>query len=128
MFPPRAVRALFIGLAVSVASAGATHAGPLSACILSGLSSSERAKVLAAYADNMSVGAAALDKHARKLQAQAALCAKRRDVRKDWVQTMAGAEAVQIHAASLLAAKRLERPQLDAAWAAAPNTVFVCIR
>lgn len=129
MVSPRVVRALFIGLAAAALSGGAARAEPLGACIWSKLSPAEHARLLAAYGEDMGAGASALEKLSAKLKAQAALCAHRRDIPPDWVQTVAGAEAVQAYEASaLLAARRLDRPRLDAAWAAAPPTVSACVR
>ncbi|HEX3366777.1 hypothetical protein [Phenylobacterium sp.] len=126
---PRAARALFLGLAAAVALSGAACAGPLGACIWSKLSSAEHTRILAAYQLDMGAGAAALEKLGGPLKAKAALCARRSDIPPDWIQTITGSEAVQTYAAaSLLAARRLDRPKLDAAWAAAPTDVAACVR
>ena len=77
----------------------------------------------------MGAGAAALEKLGGKLKPRAAACAKRGDISADWVQTITGAEAVQAYAAAaLLNAKHLDRPKLDAAWAAASADVAACVR
>jgi hypothetical protein len=129
MHPPRAARALFISLTAAVALGGAAHAEPLGACVWSKLSAAEHSHILAAYERDMGAGADALDKLDGKLRAKAALCAKRRDIPPAWVQTLTGSEAVQTYAAAaLLAAKRLDRSKLDAAWAAAPADVAACVR
>jgi hypothetical protein len=125
---PRAVRAFFIGLLAAVALGGSARAAALGACIWSKLSPAEQTRVLAAYGRDMGAGAAALEKLDGRLQARAALCAKRRDIPPDWVQTITGSEAVQTSAAVMLAAQRLNRPKLDAAWAAAPADVAACLR
>jgi hypothetical protein len=128
MVSSRADRAFFIGLVAAVALGGAARAEPLGACIWSKLSPAEQTRVLAAYGRDMGAGAAALEKLDRKLQARAALCARRRDIPPDWVQTITGSEAVQTYAAEMLAANRLDRQKLDAAWAAAPAEVAACVR
>jgi hypothetical protein len=129
MHPPRAARALFISLTAAVALGGAAHAEPLGACVWSKLSAAEHSHILAAYERDMGAGADALDKLDGNLRAKAALCAKRRDIPPAWVQTLTGSEAVQTYAAAaLLAAKRLDRSKLDAAWAAAPADVAACVR
>jgi hypothetical protein len=129
MHPPRAARALFISLTAAVALSGAAHAEPLGACVWSKLSAAEHSHILAAYERDMGAGADALDKLDGNLRAKAALCAKRRDIPPAWVQTLTGSEAVQTYAAAaLLAAKRLDRSKLDAAWAAAPADVAACVR
>jgi hypothetical protein len=126
---PRAARALFIGLTAAVTLSGAAHAEPLSACIWSKLSAAEHTRVLAAYVRDMGAGADVLEKLGGKLRAKAALCAKRGDIPPLWVQTITGSEAVQTYAAaSLLAAKRLDRSKLDAVWVAAPPDVAACVR
>ena len=125
----RAARAFFLGLTTAAALGGAAHAEPLGACIWSKLSPAEHTKVLAAYQKDMGAGAAALEKLGGPLRTKAALCAKRGDIPPDWVQTITGAEAVQTYAAAaLLTAQRLDRPRLDAAWAAAPPDVAACVR
>ncbi|MGZ3402871.1 MAG: hypothetical protein ACXWKN_06140 [Phenylobacterium sp.] len=124
----RDARALFIGLIASAAVGHSAHAEPLSACIWGKLSPAEQTRVLAAYQDDMASGAAALDRLGRKLQATAANCAKRSDIPADWIQTIAGSEAVQVYAAEALAVRRLDRARLDAAWAAAPADVAACVR
>jgi len=129
MHTPRAARALFIGLAMAMAFGGAARAEALGACLWSKLSAAEHNRILAAYGKDMGAGADALDKLRGKLKAQAAVCAGRRDVPPDWVQIAAGSQGVQAYAAdALLASRRLERPTLDAAWAAAPATVAACVR
>ena len=128
MVSPRAVRTFFIGLVAAVAMGGAAQAEPLSTCIWSRLSPSEQTRVLAAYEKDMGTGAAALERLDRKLQSAGAACAKRGDIPRDWVQTIAGSEAVQTYTAEMLAAFRLDRPKLDAAWAAAPADVAACVR
>ena len=124
----RTARTVFLGLISAAALAGAVHAEPLGACIWSRLSAAEQTRVLAAYGQDMSAGAAALERLARKLQPAATTCAKRGGMSRDWVQTIAGAEAVQIHAAEVLAVRRLDRQKLDAAWAAAPAEIAACVR
>jgi hypothetical protein len=122
-------RTLFLGLATAVALGGAARAEPLGACIWSKLAKPEQARVLAAYQKDMGAGAAALEKLGGPLKAKAAICAKRGDVSADWVQTITGSEAVQVYtAAALSTAKHIERPKLDAAWAAAPADVAACVR
>ena len=122
-------RRFLIGLAAAAALSSAARAEPLGACIWSGLTPVEQTTILAAYRKDMSVGAAALERRAGKLKAKAARCAGRRDVPPDWVQIMAGAEGVQAYAAeALLASRRLDRPALNAAWAAAPANVAACVR
>jgi hypothetical protein len=128
MLSPRAARALLIGLMTAVAFSGAAQAQALGACIWTKLSPAEHGRVLAAYARDMGAGAAALQMLDGKLKAKAALCAKRRDIPPDWVQTITGSQAVQTYAAGALAAHRLDRPKLDAAWAAAPADVATCVR
>ncbi|HEY3948423.1 hypothetical protein [Phenylobacterium sp.] len=123
-------RALLAGLAAAVSLAGGVaNAGPLSACVWSKLPAAEQAKTLAAYRQNMAAGATVLDRLGGKLKAATKACAKRGDVPPDWVSTIAGSEAVQTTmAAALQAEKRLDRPRLDAAWAAAPANVLACFR
>jgi hypothetical protein len=122
-------RALFVGLTAALALSGAARAEPLGACIWSRLSPAEHSHVLAAYARDMGAGADALETLDGKLKARAALCAKRGDIPPLWVQTITGSEAVQASAAAaLLAARRLDRSKLDAAWAAAPADVAACVR
>ncbi|MBS0360168.1 MAG: hypothetical protein JSR98_02210 [Proteobacteria bacterium] len=122
-------RAFLLGLIAASALAGAAKADPLSACVWGKLSPADRTKTLAAYQQNMAAGAAALERMSAKLKAKTAQCARRGDIPADWVSTIAGAEAVQTTMASALtAAKRLDRPQLDAAWAAAPANVLACFR
>ncbi len=123
-----AVRTLFIGLTAALALGGAAHAEPLSACIWAKLSPAEQTRILSAYEKDMGSGAAALERLDRKLQTQAALCAKRSDISPDWVQTITGAEAVQTYTAEMLAVRRLDRQKLDAAWTAAPADVAACVR
>jgi hypothetical protein len=125
---PRAARALFLGLTAAVALGGPVRAEALGACIWSKLSLAEHSGVLAAYGRDMGAGADALDKLDGKLRAKAAVCAKRGDIPPAWVQTITGSEAVQAYAAALLAARRLDRSQLDGAWAAAPADVAACVR
>jgi hypothetical protein len=123
------IQTLFFGIAAALALSGAARAGTLGACIWSKLSPSEQTKVLAAYQKDMSSGATALQKLDSKLKPKAALCAGRSDVPADWIQTIAGSEAVQAYtAAALSAAKHIERTKLDAAWAAAPADVAACVR
>ena len=124
----RTARTLFIGLTAALALSGAARAGALGVCIWGKLSPAEQTRVVAAYQGDMATGAAALERLSRKLQPAAANCAKRSDVSADWVQTIAGSEAVQIYAAEALAARRLDRAKLDAAWAAAPPDVAACVR
>ena len=127
-------RTLVIGLVAAAALAGVATsspatAEPISACVWSKLAPAERAKTLAAYQQNMAAGAAALERMGGKLKAKTAQCARRGDIPPDWVSTIAGSEAVQTTMASaLLAGRRLARPQLDAAWAAAPANVLACFR
>lgn len=128
MVLPRTARTAFLGLLSAAALAGAARAEPLNACLWARLSAAEQTRVLAAYGQDMSAGAAALERLDRKLQAAAEACAKRGDISRDWVQTIAGSEAVQIHAADVLAIRRLDRQKLDAAWAAAPPDVAACVR
>jgi hypothetical protein len=128
MMSARAARALLIALAATAALAGAAQAEPLAACIWARLSPAEQTRVLAAYEKDMGSGAAALERLDRKLQATAAVCAKRNDISADWVQTIAGSDAVQIYAAEALAVRRLDRQKLDAAWAAAPADMAACVR
>jgi hypothetical protein len=129
MLSARAVRTLFLGLTAALALGGAARAEPLGACIWSKLSPAEHTRVVAAYQQDMGAGAAALEKLKGPLRTKAALCAKRGDIPPDWVQTITGSEAVQAYAAAaLLAARRLDRPKLDAAWAAAPADVAACVR
>jgi hypothetical protein len=129
MLSLHAARTLFFGLTAAAALSGAARAEPLSACIWSKLSPAEHARVLAAYQKDMGAGASALEKLGGPLKAKAALCAKRSDIPPDWIQTITGSEAVQTYAAdALLAAKKLERAKLDAAWAAAPADVAACVR
>jgi hypothetical protein len=123
--PAHAVRALLIGLTAALALSGAAQAGTLGACIWSRLSPAEQTRVLGAYQRDMAAGAAALEKLDGKLQAKAALCARRRDIKPDWVQTVTGAEAVQTYTGAAL---HLDRARLDAAWAAAPADVAACVR
>jgi hypothetical protein len=129
----RAARALLIGLIWGLTSAvalgGAARAEALSACIWSKLPPTDRTRVLAAYGHDMGAGANALEALGNKLKAKTALCARRGDVPPAWIQTLAGSEAVQTYmAAALLAGRRLDRPALDAAWAAAPPDVAACVR
>lgn len=129
MLSARALRTLFLGLTAAFALAGAARAGTLGACIWSKLSPADHARILTAYQHDMGAGAAALEKLKGPLKAKAATCARRGDIPPDWVQTITGAEAVQDYAAAtLLAARRLDRPKLDAAWAAAPADVSACVR
>ena len=129
MLSRRAASALFVGLTAAVALGGAARAEALGACIWSKLSPAEHATVLAAYRKDMGAGAAALEKLGGKLKAKAALCAHRGDISPDWIQTITGSEAVQTYAAdALMAATHLDRPQLDAAWTAAPAPVAACVR
>lgn len=122
-------RTLFLGLAAAVAFSSAAQAGTLSACIWSKLSGREQTRVLAAYRKDMSAGATALQKLDGRLKAKAGLCAKRGAVSSDWIQTVTGSEAVQLYAAATLtSAKHIDRPKLDAAWAAAPAEVVSCVR
>jgi hypothetical protein len=121
-------RAFLIGSAGALALAGAAHAEPLAGCIWAKLSAAEQTRVLAAYEKDMGAGAAALERLDRKLQATAAVCAKRSDISADWVQTITGSEAVQVYTAEALAVRRLDRQKLDAAWAAAPPDVAACVR
>jgi hypothetical protein len=101
----------------------------LGACIWGKLSPSEQAKVLAAYRTDMGAGAAALQKLDGKLRLKAAACAKRGDIKPDWIQTITGSHAVQAYTAEALsAAKHVDRAKLDAAWAAAPADVAGCVR
>jgi hypothetical protein len=125
MTSPRAARALLIGLAIALAFSGAAKAGALGACIWTKLSPAEQTRVLGAYERDMGAGAAALQKLDGKLKPKAAACARRADVSSDWIQTIAGSEAVQVWAAAAL---HLERSKLDAAWAAAPPDVAACVR
>ena len=127
MMSARTLRTL-LALTATAALAGAARAEPLGACIWSKLSPAEQTRVLSAYEKDMSSGAAALERLDRKLQATAAACAKRSDISADWVQTIAGSEAVQTYVAEALAVRRLDRPKLDAAWAAAPADVAACVR
>jgi hypothetical protein len=129
MGSPRTAKALFLGLTAAAALGGAARAQALGACIWSKLSAGEHSHVLAAYQQDMGAGAAALEKLGGKLKAKAAICVKRGDIPPDWVQTITGSEAVQAYAAAaLMTAKRLDRPRLDAAWAAAPADVAACVR
>ena len=64
----------------------------------------------------------------RKLQAQAAHCAKRSDISPDWIQTITGVEGRPDLHRRILAVRRLDRQKLDAAWAAAPPDVAACVR
>ncbi len=120
-----APRTLLLGLTAAIALSGPARAGTLGSCIWSKLSPAEQSKVLAAYQRDMGSGAAALQALDRKLKAKAAVCAKRGDISSDWIQTIAGSEAVQTWAATAL---HLDRPKLDAAWAAAPADVAACVR
>ncbi|HLZ73380.1 hypothetical protein [Phenylobacterium sp.] len=124
----RAAWTPFIGLVAALAVGGGARAGTLGACVWAKLSPAEQTRVLAAYQGDMAAGAAALERLSRKLQPAAATCAKRADVSADWVQTIAGSEAVQTYAAEALAVRRLDRGKLDAAWAAAPPDVAACVR
>jgi hypothetical protein len=125
MTSPRASLALLIGLATALAFSGAADAGALGACVWAKLSPAEQTRVLGAYERDMGAGAAALEKLDGKLKSRAAACARRGDVSSDWIQTIAGSEAVQVWSAEAL---HLERPKLDAAWAAAPPDVAACVR
>jgi len=125
MTSPRVARALLIGLSTALAFSGAAKAGALGACVWAKLSPAEQTRVLGAYERDMGAGAAALQKLDGKLKPKAAACAKRADVSPDWMQTIAGSEAVQVWAAAAL---HVERPKLDAAWSAAPPDVAACIR
>ena len=118
-------RALLTGLTCALAVGGAARAEPLGACIWSKLSPADHAKVLDAYGQSMAGGAQALDRLGGKLKAGAAACARRGDLPKDWIPTIAESEAVQTYAAAAL---RIDRARLDAAWAAAPANVAACIR
>ena len=122
-------RTILFGLAATAALGGAARAEPLGACIWGKLSTPQQTRVLAAYQKDMGAGAAALEKLAVPLKAKAALCARRADLSPDWIQTLAGAQAVQVYAAAALAsARQINRPALDAAWAAAPADVAACVR
>jgi hypothetical protein len=124
----RVIQTFLTGATAAVALAGAAHAEPVGSCIWGKLSAAEQTRVLAAYEKDMGAGAAALKRLDRKLQAVAAACARRGDISPDWVQTVAGSEAVQTYAAEALTVRRLDRPKLDAAWAAAPADVQACVR
>jgi hypothetical protein len=129
MVSPNAVRALLFGLTASIAMGGAAHAEPLGACLWARLSSAEQAHVLGAYQRDMAAGAAALEKLGGKLSSRAAVCAGRDDIPRDWVQTIAGSQAVQAYVVAALPANRhIDRGKLDAAWAAAPADVAACLR
>jgi hypothetical protein len=129
MVSPHALRTLLFGLAAAVAMGGAARAEPLGACLLARLSSAEQAHVLGAYQKDMAAGAAALERLGTKLSSRAAVCTGRDDIPRDWVQTIAGSQAVQTHVVAVLPANRhIDRGRLDAAWAAAPADVAACVR
>ncbi len=122
------VSAIFMATLVASTVSAAASAEPLSACLWTKLSAADQTRVLSAYEKDMASGAAALERLDRKLQTSAAACAHRSDLSSDWVQTIAGSEAVQTDTAEALAVRRLDRQKLDAAWAAAPPDVAACVR
>ncbi len=114
-----------IGLAAALSLGGSARAETVGPCVWSKLSPAQQTHVLAAYQQSMAAGAAALGKLGSKLKSDTARCARRTDLPGDWGTTIAGAEAVQTYASSVL---KTPRSNLDAAWAAAPAKVTACVR
>ena len=117
--------AALAGAALALVAGGSAAAEGLGACIWGKLTGPERTRVLGAYGRDMGAGAAALEKLDAKVRAGAAACAGRGDIPAGWTQTLAGSEAVQIHAASVIGT---DRARLDALWKAAPANVTACVR